>query len=148
MNTTVHPVAPEEVMAVLDGELSATDAQVISTHVDRCTECTNLAERLRSTSQSLSRWNVQAAPAELEDAVTNAAAKAASGLKIEKANLFVRASFWTWKQWTAGLGVAAGVLLLLIGIATPNLMRTSMAPQTETVAVGLGRLQKSEREGF
>ena len=55
MNTTAHPVAPEEVMAFLDGELSAAEAQAVSTHLDRCAECGALAEQFRSTSLSLSR---------------------------------------------------------------------------------------------
>ena len=62
MNTTAHRVAPEQVMAFLDGELSAADAQAISAHLDRCAECSALAEQFRSTSLSLSRWNVRDCP--------------------------------------------------------------------------------------
>ena len=76
MNTTAHPVAPEEVMALLDGELSAAEAQAVSAHLDRCAECSALAEQFRSTSRSVSRWNVEAVPARLEHSVTSAAVKA------------------------------------------------------------------------
>ena len=62
MNITAHPVAREEVMAFLDGELSAAEAQAVSTHVDRCADCAKLAAQFRSTSQSLARWNVEAIP--------------------------------------------------------------------------------------
>jgi anti-sigma factor RsiW len=57
MNTT-HPVAREEVMAFLDGELSAAEAQAISAHLNHCVECTGVVEQFRDTSQSLSRWSV------------------------------------------------------------------------------------------
>ena len=58
MNITAQHVAPEEVMALLDGELSAAEAQAVSTHVDHCAECAKLTEQLRRTSQSLSAWSV------------------------------------------------------------------------------------------
>jgi len=113
MNTAAHPVAPEEVMALLDGELSAANVQAVSAHLECCAECSALAEQFRGTSQSLSRWSVEAVPAKLENSVTGAAAKTGSGLGIGKANIFVRASFWTWRQWaTAGAGALAALLLV------------------------------------
>jgi hypothetical protein len=124
MNTTTHPVAPEEVMAFLDGELSAAKAQTVSTHIDHCAECAAVAEQLRSTSRSLSTWKVPAVPAKVADSVADLAAKFRSGLKIGKPNIFIRATFWTWKQWTAGLGATAAAIVLLIAMATPNLMRS------------------------
>src|SRR5580700_3762623 len=99
MNTTAHPVAPEEVMAFLDGELSAGDAQAVTAHVDGCAECSALAQHLRSTSLSLSNWSVPAVPAKLEDSVTERAAKACSGRETVQASFRNRASFWSWKQW-------------------------------------------------
>jgi uncharacterized protein DUF4349/putative zinc finger protein len=132
MNTTAHPVAPEEVMAFLDGELSAAEAQTVSAHVDHCAECRTLTEQLRGMSLSLSRWNVEAVPAKLENTIRNAAAKTGSGVKISKPGLFVRASFWSWKGWAAGLGAVAAVLLLVVGIATPNLRRDRAATRIDT----------------
>jgi uncharacterized protein DUF4349/putative zinc finger protein len=132
MNTTVHPVAPEEVMAFLDGELSAAEAQAVSTHLDLCAECGALAEQFRSTSQSLSSWKVEAVPAKLEHSVT-AAAKAGLGSDIGKAKIFVRASFWTWRQWaTAGAGALA-TLLLVSAISLPTLHRSH--PQSVDTAL-------------
>jgi anti-sigma factor RsiW len=145
MNTTAHPIVPEEVMAFLDGELSAADAQAISAHLDRCAECSALVEQFRSTSLSLSRWNVEPVPVKLEESITDLAAKTYSGLEIGKANLLIRASLWTWKQWTVGLGAAAAALLLAITIATPSLVRKRMAPAQLFDAVET-RVPKSERE--
>jgi len=120
MNTTPHPVSPDEVMAFLDGELSAADAQAVASHVDHCGECTNLAEQLHSTSRLLSRWNVQAIPTKLEDSVT-------SGWKIGGANAFIRPSFWTWKQWAMAGGGTVAALSLVLAISLPNLQRSRQA---------------------
>jgi hypothetical protein len=66
MNTRTHLVAPEEVMALLDGELSAERAHSISAHVDECAECRELADSLRGNAQALSDWTVPAAPASFD----------------------------------------------------------------------------------
>jgi hypothetical protein len=124
MNTT-HPVAPEEVMALLDGELSAADAQAISAHLNHCVECTGVAEQFRSTSQSLSSWRVPAVPAKLERSVQDLVLKTRLGLKTGKPGLFVRASFWIWKRWILGIGSAITAVLILIFIATPSFLMYS-----------------------
>jgi hypothetical protein len=143
MSTTEHPVAPEEVMAFLDGELSAADAQAISAHLDRCAECSALAEQFRSTSLSLSNWNVQAVPVKLEDSVTDLAAKTCSGLRIGNANLFIRARFWTWKQWALGSGGTLAALLLVLAILLPTLHRSQQAAMSATF---YQEKQQNERE--
>ena len=143
MSTTAHPLAPEQVMAFLDGELSAAYAQAISAHLDRCAECSALAAQFRSTSLSLSDWNVQAVPVKLEDSVRDLAAKTCSGLKIGKANLFVRASFWTWRQWALGSGGTLAALLFVLVIFLPTLHRSRQAAMFATVYQGK---EKTERE--
>jgi len=127
MNTAAHPVAPEEVMAYVDGELPASDVQTVGTHIALCAECTDLAEKFRSTSLSLSRWKVEALPAKMDNSVTELASKNLSGPRSARANLFIRASFWTWRQWAAGLGATAAALALLVAIAVPNLLRSRIA---------------------
>jgi hypothetical protein len=143
MNTTAHPVAPEEVMALLDGELSAAEAQAVSAHLDRCAECSALAEQFRSTSRSVSRWNVEAVPARLEHSVTSAAVKAGAGVDLGKANLFVRASFWSWKQWALGSGGTLAALLLVLAIFLPTSHRSQQAAMSATLYRGK---QPTERE--
>jgi hypothetical protein len=148
MNTASHPVAPEEVMAFLDGELPAAQAQSVSDHVKHCAECTAIAAQFRNISQSLLSWKVPTVPTRLENTVTDLAAKTRSGVIIGKANIFVRASFWTWKQWTVGLGATAAALLLLLAIAIPNQLRSGMAAN-ESAAVGRRRAeQRKSNEGI
>jgi len=60
MSATAHPVAPEEVMAFLDGETTADRSAIITAHLDACTDCKELAARLETTSQALSRWETDA----------------------------------------------------------------------------------------
>jgi hypothetical protein len=138
MNTTAHRVAPEQVMAFLDGEVSAAEALAVSAHLDRCAECSALAEQLRSTSLSLSRWNVGAVPLKLEDSVTGLAAKAGSGLEIGKTNLFVRAGFWTWRQWAIAGGGTLAVLLLGLAFSRQTLQRTRLAAKSHLVELRVG----------
>jgi hypothetical protein len=65
MNTAIHEIAPEEIMAHHDGELSADRAQAVSTHLESCSECQHLTDSLQSTSQSVAGWKVDTAPASL-----------------------------------------------------------------------------------
>jgi Domain of unknown function (DUF4349)/Putative zinc-finger len=58
MSATTHPIAPEEIMAHVDGELSPSRAQSVSAHLDTCADCQELAASLYNTSQSLSNWTV------------------------------------------------------------------------------------------
>jgi hypothetical protein len=120
MSTTTHPIAPEEVMAFLDGELSNVKAAVLFSHLEQCAECHAIADKLRGTSHSLTQWSVPAAPKTLEESVKGLADKKFSGEKIGEAGFFVRATFWTWKQWTAGLAATAGVLLLVLGLTNAS----------------------------
>ena len=127
MNTASHPVAPEEIMAFVDGELSAADGRTVSTHMDGCPDCAKLAEQFHRTSQSLARWNVEAVPANLEKSVTVSAGKTASGIEIGQTNIFIRAGFWTWRQWAIAGGGTLAALLLVIAISSPVLHRSPLA---------------------
>ena len=60
MIAATHPVTPEELMALLDGELPAERAQSVSAHFETCAECADIAARLREASGSLSTWTAQA----------------------------------------------------------------------------------------
>ncbi len=63
MNATAHPVAPEEVMAFLDGEVLPDVARSVSAHIETCAECHQVGDALSIPSQSLLHWGVPVAPA-------------------------------------------------------------------------------------
>ena len=158
MNITAHPVAPEEVMAFLDGELSAAEARTVSTHIEHCTDCAKVVEQLQSASQALAGWKVDPVPMKLEKSVRDSIARVDSGTKIGKASLFIRGSFWTWKQWAFASGGALAALVLVLAISVPNLYHsrkaalvsesayydTKQADKDTSGAGSLGKLQASQ----
>jgi uncharacterized protein DUF4349 len=58
MTPITHPFAPEEIMALLDGELPTDGAQSVSSHINKCAECELIAESLRTTSRNMAAWTV------------------------------------------------------------------------------------------
>ena len=68
MNTVTH-LAPEEIMAFLDSELTSAEAQRVEQHVAECAECMLARNHLEETSQAMAGWRVPAAPAGLKQAV-------------------------------------------------------------------------------
>jgi anti-sigma factor RsiW len=65
MNTTLHEISPEEIMAHFDGELSADRAREVAAHLACCAACGALAAALGTTSRALNAWQV-AEPKRLE----------------------------------------------------------------------------------
>jgi hypothetical protein len=132
MTTIEHSVAPEDVMALLDGELPAAEARVVSAHLESCAQCATLAEELRSTSRSLSRWSVPAVSDEIEDSIMDRSAEVAAGRKITKPKAWFPSGFWNWKLMASG-GVVAMALLVLV-VFSRTLNRPS--PVGEAVVIG------------
>jgi len=54
-----HPLAAEELMAYLDGELPADRAVFAAAHLDECAECRALVDGLRIVSQALPAWDAE-----------------------------------------------------------------------------------------
>ena len=121
MNIDPHPVVPESIMALLDGELPVAEARVVSTHLDACAECAQLAERLRSTSQLLSAWRVLVVPAKVEQSVADLVDKTGSGLKSGRTALPVRLSRWPWRQRAILWGGTMAVLVIALAFYLPSL---------------------------
>jgi hypothetical protein len=129
MNTAIHPVAPEEVMAFLDGELAPAEAQAVSAHLDHCAECAGLADKFRATSESLGQWTVPPAPSSLQEAVMSEAACVAAGHIPAKPRSYLSPSLWGWKQWALGGGGVMAVGFLLLVASSTVFLR----PRVETV---------------
>src|SRR5580765_8309776 len=101
MNITAQHVAAEEVMAFLDGELSAADSKAVSAHLEECVECAKVVEQLRQTSRALSAWRIPTIPGRVEESISELAARVGSGDRIRKPKFFVRPIFWSGKQYAA-----------------------------------------------
>lgn len=155
MTTTAQHAAPEEIMALLDGEISAAEARTMTSHIEECTECAGVADQLRETSQSLAGWTVPAAPETLGKAIQGNSRKAPHAPRL------TGFGFGNWRLWALGTGAAAAVILVIVvtahsvsTAADRDLARRSpvyMAQQNEGAA---GRLAMSApppsaaRQGF
>ncbi len=144
MNTTTHPVAPEELMAFLDGELSADRIEFVSSHVGQCDECREAQDSLRHTSLSLANWTDTGVPSALEDQVVPASTKILSRLDAIASGRLPRSRRWTRKRWLLTLATAGCAFLLLLAISIPNLLRSKMAAN-EASAIARRRRDETER---
>ena len=114
MSATLHPVVHEEIMALVDGELSSAEARTVLMHIDQCPECAKVAEQIRGVSQTLQGWIVAPAAAGLDDAVNQRAAEIATASTKAKPAAYIRASFWNWRLWAIGAGGAAAAVVAAI----------------------------------
>ncbi len=121
MNIVPHPVVPERIMALLDGELSAPEARVVATHLDTCAECAHFAECLRSTSQLLSSWKVPDITPKVEKSVASLIDETASGLRTGRSTLPVRLSRWPWGRRAILWGGTMAALLVALALYLPRL---------------------------
>jgi uncharacterized protein DUF4349/putative zinc finger protein len=116
MNSTAHCVAPEDIMAFLDGELPASEARAVSAHLEDCAQCAMVGEQFRATSQMLSRWDVPEVSAKLEDSVRKLSAKAATQRAVIKSR---RTGFRGRRLLVIGSGAVAVVALLMVAVFFP-----------------------------
>ena len=125
MSTSTHPVGPEEVMALLDGELSPDREAVVSTHLGTCMECSAVAEGFGKVSARIQSWEIGQVPASLtKDAVPKLAESA------KRKSVLGRVANWrpaSPLHWVVIAGSGVATLVLLFAIATPNLLRSKMA---------------------
>ncbi|HEX3375208.1 MAG TPA: DUF4349 domain-containing protein [Edaphobacter sp.] len=119
MTTTGHSVAPEEIMAFLDGELSASEAQTVSAHLNDCPQCSLVAEQFRATSQMLSRWDVEAVPGTLEDEVNELADRAAARRASSKSVVKSGSTGFRGRLLVVGSGAVAVMALVLLAVFFP-----------------------------
>jgi hypothetical protein len=113
MIATTHPVTPEDLMALLDGELPPEEARSVSVHLDRCAECANLVQQFRVVSQSLSSWTVPAAPPSLEETVLTQSAQLGASAKSPRTP---RQGLLNWQLLAIGGGAAVAAVLVLVAV--------------------------------
>lgn len=145
MSATTHPVAPEEIMALLDGELSAERGQVTSAHVEGCPECRELASSLRGTSVVLSKWSVapHAERFEFDGMVAEAAQRAAASVSSESGPRFAPLLRRHWILTAASSALAAALLITVV-----TTTRRATAPTKINRPVDLARTNDRLPEGL
>ena len=135
MNTTSHSVAPEGIMAYLDGELSESEAKAVAAHLEVCEECAGVAVQFRSTSEWLSRWTVPPMPEPLEESIKNLIVDAGQSRRPARRAASRRSAIWNWNLWAFGGGGILTAVLLLLFVASSvhrkDLHNAYMQPKAE-----------------
>jgi len=118
MNRRTHPVEPEELMAYLDGELSADRAREAAAHLKECAECQGFAASLGDVSQAFATWKVDSSdstiPTVIESALADCKSLARQPQRGIARNLFNR-------RWFKPALAGAFAILVLAAIGLPTL---------------------------
>jgi Domain of unknown function (DUF4349)/Putative zinc-finger len=128
MNKISHPIEPEELMAYLDGELTADRAAATAAHLGECAACQGLVAELRGVSQNLKVWKVE--PPESATPPTIATALAERRLQSRGVSPTHRRSWLEVlgrRRATVAWVGAVAAILLLAAVSMPNLMRSRNA---------------------
>ena len=113
MTTATHSVAPEEIMAYLDGEMAQADARSVQQHLAECAECALVRDQLRATSTAMAAWSAPPAPSTLDAAIGQRLSGAALQHNKVKA---VRVGRRPWVLVGGGAMATVGALVV-IGVA-------------------------------
>jgi Domain of unknown function (DUF4349) len=138
MSASTHPVAPEEIMALLDGELSLEHGKNVSSHVESCSECSEIAASFVRGSQLLSSWTASApfANTEVENRISDAAqiscAQPRSAIAIGL-NTFLR------RHWIFTAACSAAVIATALLVVLPNRMALVMQTREKSIGVDTAR---------
>lgn len=130
--TTRLCVAPEDVMALLDGELTGAEARAVKEHLEECSHCALLAKQLRETSESVERWSISSMSPVADKAVKERAEREAS--RLRKRTGMMRLA--PWRIATAGAGVGILAMVALVTVSSMGLYRRArmVATPSETIA--------------
>ena len=135
---STHPFELEEVMAYLDGEISADRASEIAQHMQQCAECRELASGFRNLSRELAAWEIETSPERLTNemnaeiaAAARTQAKQMQSAPVELTPVerliallhSLKGRPWAW----AGAGALAMALLVVVAVAVPNFLRARPA---------------------
>jgi putative zinc finger protein len=111
-----HPIEQEELMAYLDGELSADQATQALSHLEMCPECQTLATDFRRVSHDLMTWEIGApevgVPSEINAALNERFQKRESAKASWPKNRVMK-NRWVWAGALAIVCVAVGLTFLL-----------------------------------
>ena len=121
MSMNRHPIEQEELMAYLDGELSADQATEALSHLELCPECQTLVADFRGVSQELMAWEVESPeigiPSEINAALAERLQKReAAKIKTSwpRSENSIVTNRWVWAGALAIVCVAVALTLTLI----------------------------------
>jgi anti-sigma factor RsiW len=152
---STHPFEQEEVMAYLDGEISADRASEIAEHMQKCAECRELAAALRNLSRELAAWEVEASPEQLSDemnaqiAVAGTQSKRAASAPVELTPLQRFAGLVSSREarpWIWAGAAAMVTILFFVTIGRPNLFTAHKVPLWASREAELQAVQRQIEE--
>ena len=117
MNKIIHPIEPDELMAYLDGELTANRATATAAHLGECAECQSIVAGFRGVSQNLKTWKAELAESDMPPAIATALAEnRPESRQVSPAHRRswreVLGQRWSVVAWVGGV---AAVLLVMFG---------------------------------
>ncbi|MGI9070404.1 MAG: DUF4349 domain-containing protein [Bryobacteraceae bacterium] len=113
---TTHPIAGDELMAYLDGELTVERAAGVAAHLEHCRECQGLAADLQRVSRRLLEWQIEESSSVLQHWL----AEALQAVEEPKTDTRRKGSYllvrpWTWAASTAAVLILVGVMVWQTG---------------------------------
>ena len=125
MNIAAHPIAPEEIMELLDAELPAERAPVVAAHLEECISCGSIAKTLLGSSEVLAHWIVPKAPSQAQfEAGLFETARRASGERATQYASQTRA--FVRRHWVVACVSAVSVLWLVSRFSVDHMYAPSL----------------------
>jgi hypothetical protein len=120
MSANRHLIEPEELMAYLDGELPADQANEVLSHLEMCPECQALAADFRSLSGELMVWEIESTEVSISPEINAALLERFQKQETAKVNSprfekRMMASRWIWAGALAIVCVAVGLMFTRSG---------------------------------
>ena len=126
MHSTEHPVRADEVMALIDGELSSQRASEVREHLLRCVQCRAVGGDLGQISRDLAGWTIGRAPDTLRVAARERDAP-------QPAFAWLRLRIPVWTTYSITSAAIAG-LLLFVASGSRVWREARGAPRTSAAA--------------
>ena len=124
VQSNIHPMEAEELMAYLDGEMPVERAAATAAHLQECRECQIVAAELKSVSESMTRWEVE--PVEPQPGPAVVAALDERETRADSGGLRNRTGGRRWRRfrpWLGGAFVGAAAVLLMAFSLSHSLSR-------------------------
>jgi anti-sigma factor RsiW len=138
MNKIIHPMEPEELMAYLDGELSADQSAIAAAHLNDCGECREVVAGLRRVSQGLEAWELKSVDYQVSTAVVVAleenAGRQGKAFVVRKTWRRLFRQHWQAAAWAGGFAVFALVTYMGTQSLTGGKETQALAPITDRPA--------------
>ena len=108
MTEVEHPIVPEDVMALWEGQLSPDHAALVSAHVSGCATCQRIAHELGGVSHDMALWRVEEVPDTLRTPELRSLGRRAPSESPAR-------RFWLPPVWQlAGSAVAVALVIVVV----------------------------------